>query len=125
MASLTRFLAERLRLAVNLAKSAVDRPWKRTFLGYTVTAHQEPRLRVAATSVGRLRDKLRGLFRAGRGRSVGRTAASLTPLLRGWIQYFRLAQAKVSSRNSTDGCGASCAASCGASGSDRVPAPDA
>src|SRR4029079_15809246 len=30
MASLTRFLGERLRLAVNLAKSAVDRPWKRT-----------------------------------------------------------------------------------------------
>jgi len=94
MAGLTRFLAERLRLAVNLAKSAVDRPWKRTFLGYTVTAHQEPRLRVAAKSAGRLRDKLRGLFRAGRGRSVGRTVESLAPLLRGWIQYFRLAQAK-------------------------------
>ena len=94
MASLTRFLAERLRLAVNLAKSAVDRPWKRTFLGYTVTAHKEPRLRVAATSVGRLRDKLRDLFRQGRGRSIGRTVETLTPLLRGWIQYFRLAQAK-------------------------------
>jgi RNA-directed DNA polymerase len=94
MASLTRFLAERLRLAVNLAKSAVDRPWKRSFLGYTVTAHKEPRLRVAATSVGRLRGKLRDLFRQGRGRSVGRTVESLAPLLRGWIQYFRLAQAK-------------------------------
>jgi RNA-directed DNA polymerase len=94
MASLTRFLSERLRLAVNLAKSAVDRPWKRTFLGYTVTAHKEPRLRVAGTSVGRMRDKLRDLFRQGRGRSVGRTVESLAPLLRGWIQYFRLAQAK-------------------------------
>jgi len=94
MASLTRFLAERLRLAVNLAKSAVDRPWKRSFLGYTVTAHKEPRLRVAAKSVARLRDKLRDLFRHGRGRSIGRTVETLTPLLRGWIQYFRLAQAK-------------------------------
>jgi RNA-directed DNA polymerase len=45
MASLTRFLAGRLRLAVNLAKSAVDRPWNRTFLGYTVTVHHQPRLR--------------------------------------------------------------------------------
>ena len=94
MASLTLFLVERLRLAVNLAKSAVDRPWNRTFLGYTVTAHKEPRLRVAAKSVGRLRDKLRDLFRAGRGRSVGRTVEALAPLLRGWMQYFRLAQAK-------------------------------
>ena len=40
MASLTRFLAERLKLTVNGAKSAVDRPWKRTFLGYTMTAHR-------------------------------------------------------------------------------------
>lgn len=94
MASLTRFLGERLRLAVNPAKSAVDRPWNRSFLGYSVTAHKEPRLRVAAKSVGRLRDKLRELFRAGRGRSVGRTVATLGPLLRGWVQYFRLAQTR-------------------------------
>jgi RNA-directed DNA polymerase len=94
MAGLIRFLGERLRLTVNLAKSAVDRPWHRSFLGYSVTAHKEPRLRVAAKSVVRLRDKLRDLFRAGRGRSVGRAAETLTPLLRGWMQYFRLAQAK-------------------------------
>jgi len=94
MNSLTRFLGERLRLAVNLTKSAIDRPWNRSFLGYTVTAHREPRLRVAAKSVGRLRDKLRDLFRAGRGRSIGRTVETLVPLLRGWIQYFRLAQTK-------------------------------
>jgi RNA-directed DNA polymerase len=94
MVGLTRFLAERLRLAVNRAKSAVDRPWNRSFLGYTVTAHKEPRLRVAAKSVKRLRDKLRDLFRQGRGRFIGRTVETLAPLLRGWIQYFRLAQAK-------------------------------
>ena len=35
MAGLCRFLGERLRLAVNLAKSAVDRPWNRGFLGYS------------------------------------------------------------------------------------------
>ena len=37
MASLTHFLEAKLRLKVNRGKSAVDRPWKRTFLGYTVT----------------------------------------------------------------------------------------
>lgn len=75
-------------------KSAVNRPWNRSFLGYSVTVHKEPRLRVAAKSVGRLRDKLGDLFRAGRGRSVGRTVETLAPLLRGWIQYFRLAQTR-------------------------------
>jgi RNA-directed DNA polymerase len=94
MASITRFLAERLKLAVNVAKSAVDRPWLRTFLGYTMTIHKQPRLRVAASSVERLRDKLRTVFREGRGCSVARTVADLAPILRGWTAYFRLAEAK-------------------------------
>jgi RNA-directed DNA polymerase len=94
MASLTRVLTERLRLTVNLAKSAVDRPWKRTFLGFTVTAHREPRLRVAPKSVVQLRDRLREQFRVGRGQSVAQTIKTLTPVLRGWIGYFRLAQVK-------------------------------
>ena len=37
--SVTRFVEKRLRLKVNRAKSAVDRPWNRTFLGYSVTMH--------------------------------------------------------------------------------------
>lgn len=94
MASLQRFLADRLRLTVNRAKSAVDRPWKRGFLGYSMTAHREPRLKIADKSVVRLRDKLRSLFRQGRGRSIGRTAEDLAPILRGWMAYFRLAQVK-------------------------------
>jgi len=94
MASITRFLNERLRLAVNVAKSAVDRPWKRSFLGYSVTAHLQPRLRVAPRSVERLRGKLRTVLRQGRGRSMAHTAEDLAPLLRGWINYFRLAQTK-------------------------------
>ncbi len=95
MASVTRFLTERLRLTVNVAKSAVDRPWKRSFLGYSMTAHMKPRLKVAAKSVDRLRDKVRATFRQGRGRSIGHTVETLTPILRGWINYFRLAQVKV------------------------------
>lgn len=94
MASLTNFLAERLKLTVNRAKSAVDRPWKRTFLGYTMTAHQAPRLRIAGSSVARLKDKLREAFRVGRGRALRATVKDLAPILRGWIAYFRLTEGK-------------------------------
>lgn len=94
MASLTRFLNEVLRLAVNGAKSAVDRPWNRVFLGFTMTAHKAPRLRVAPASVARFKGKLRALWRQGRGRSLGRTIEDLAPVLAGWIGYFRLAEAK-------------------------------
>ena len=94
LASLTRFLDRRLKLTVNDAKSAVDRPWKRTFLGYSMTAHRTPRLRVAASSVARFKSNLKAVFRRGRGRSVARIIKQIIPTLRGWITYFRLAQAK-------------------------------
>jgi RNA-directed DNA polymerase len=94
LTSLERFLAERLRLKVNRAKSAVDRPWKRKFLGYTVTMHYQPKLRVAPQSVARLKDKLRPLLRAGRGRRLADVCAKLAPTVRGWAAYYRLAEVK-------------------------------
>ncbi len=93
--SLERFLQKRLRLQVNRDKSAVDRPWKRSFLGYTVTVHKQPKLKVAPKSVKRLREGLRVLFRQGRGRRLDRTCADLKPKLIGWLNYFRLADVKV------------------------------
>jgi len=94
MASLTRFLESKLRLKVNAEKSAVARPWKRKFLGYSMTMHKAPRLKAAPESVRRLRASLKLIFRRGRGRSVGRLIEELTPKLRGWIAYFKLAQVK-------------------------------
>ena len=95
MKSLTRFLERRLRLRVNEEKSAVARPWERKFLGYSLTWHRQSRLKVAASSVQRLKEKLREIFRRGRGRNLGQLIeAELTPLLRGWMNYFRLAEVK-------------------------------
>lgn len=37
MDSIARFIQDSLRLTVNARKSAVDRPWKRKFLGFTVS----------------------------------------------------------------------------------------
>jgi RNA-directed DNA polymerase len=94
--SLTRFLTTRLRLRVNRDKSAVDRPWNRKFLGYTVTTHHQPKLRVSPQSAARLKDKLRPLLRAGRGRRLADVCAKLAPILRGWAAYYRLAEVKAS-----------------------------
>ena len=89
--SLTRFLAERLKLKVNAAKSAVARPWRRKFLGYSMTWHQKPKLRIATTSLERLTDNVRVLLRGARGRSLATTIQTLNPVLRGWAAYFKLA----------------------------------
>lgn len=90
MASLERFLAKRLRLEVNRDKSAVGRPWNRTFLGYRTTTNKEPKLKPAPESVKRLKLKLKDLFRRGRGWSLARTIRELDPILRGWAAYYRL-----------------------------------
>jgi RNA-directed DNA polymerase len=91
---LTEFLGERLKLKVNASKSAVARPWQRKFLGYSVTWHQEPKLRIAATSLERLTEKVKVLLRGARGRNLGATIQTLNPLLRGWAAYFKLTQTK-------------------------------
>jgi len=96
MASLERFLQDRLRLQINRDKSAVARPWTRSFLGYTVTTHRQPKLKVSPTSVKRLKEKLRVLFRRGRGRRLSHVCRELGIVIRGWVAYYRLSEVKAS-----------------------------
>jgi RNA-directed DNA polymerase len=94
MASLTRFLAEKLKLKVNMAKSAVARPWDRKFLGYSVTWHKVTRLRIAPVSLERLEERIRILFKGARGGSLSNIIQELNPILRGWAAYFKLTETK-------------------------------
>lgn len=94
MASISQYLSERLKLMVNQVKSAVDRPWERTFLSYSMTRHRKPRLTVAKKAVGRLKANLKTLFRRGRGRNIRTTIEETTPKLRGWLTYFRHTEVK-------------------------------
>lgn len=96
MISLERFLWNRLRLRINRGKSAVARPWKRKLLGYSVTTHREPKLKVSPESVKRLKGKLRALFRRGRGRSLAKVCGELRVILRGWVAYYRMSEVKAS-----------------------------
>ena len=94
MASLERFLSERLRLKVNREKSAVARPWNRKFLGYSTTVQRETKLKVAPQSLKRLKAKLRPILRRGRGRNLKSVIWELNRVTRGWVAYYRLAQVK-------------------------------
>jgi len=94
MASISHYLTERLKLAVNQSKSAVDRPWKRTFLSYSMTWHRKPRLTVAKKAVDRLKANLKTIFRRGKGQNIQTTVEEITPKLRGWLNYFRYSEVK-------------------------------
>jgi RNA-directed DNA polymerase len=94
MVGVRSFLAKRLKLTVNEAKSAVARPWERKFLGYSVTGQRASKIRVAQQSIERLKGRIRELCRQGRGRSLPRIIETLNPVLRGWMNYFSLTQSR-------------------------------
>lgn len=95
LGNLTEWLKKNLKLKVNAEKSAVDRPWNRVFLGYSLTTHHQARLKVAKESIRRLRQKAKILFRQGKGRNLERfISEDLNPLRRGWASYFRHSEVK-------------------------------
>lgn len=93
MRSMVRYLGERLSLKVNEAKSAVDRPWKRKFLGFSFTNRKDkPAIRIAPQALKRCKDRLRQLTWRWKGQSMGQTLDQLCAYARGWAGYFCLAE---------------------------------
>jgi RNA-directed DNA polymerase len=90
MESVQRFLGRKLKLKVNEEKSKVDRPWNIKFLGYSTTMGGKARLKPATSSVKRFKGKLKKVLRKGRGRSLEKVIAELSPIIRGWYHYFKL-----------------------------------
>jgi RNA-directed DNA polymerase len=88
MASITRFLATKLKLKVNGAKSAVARPGERTFLGFSFTRPPASRRRLAPSTVVRFKARVRELTRRTRGISLETMVQQLGTYLRGWSGYF-------------------------------------
>lgn len=88
MASVTRFLTERLKLTVNQSKSAVARPWRRKFLGFSFTSGKEPKRRIAPKAIDRFKERIQTLTCRTRGVSIERMAGDLTLYLQGWLGYF-------------------------------------
>jgi RNA-directed DNA polymerase len=88
MASVSQFLARKLRLTVNAEKSAVARPWERTFLGFTFTAKGKPKRRIAPQALQRFKARIRTYTNRTRGTSLTRTIRELRVYLVGWRNYF-------------------------------------
>ncbi|TLN00088.1 group II intron reverse transcriptase/maturase [bacterium] len=94
MESVKRFVEERLKLRVNLQKSAVDRPWRRKFLGFSFSFNKEPKIRVAPISLERFKGKVRELTCRSNGQSMAKRLEKLNTYLIGWVGYFQLADTR-------------------------------
>lgn len=94
MESITRFVEVKLKLKVNRDKSAVERPWKRKFLGFSFLSNQQATIRLAPQTISRLKEKIRELTNRTRPIAMEERITRLNRYLRGWIGYFRLASAR-------------------------------
>ena len=92
MTSMVRYISDTLRLTVNPLKSAVNRPHKRKFLGFTVTRGKDARLKVADKAIDKLKHRIRELTRRTRGRRLLDVIAELRATLLGWKAYFGITE---------------------------------
>jgi len=84
----------KLRLRVNEEKSRVAKVWGRKFLGYSfwVAKGGAIKFRVAAKAMKAMKEHVRELTSRNGGKNLDHVAKSLGGYLRGWKEYFQLAE---------------------------------
>jgi RNA-directed DNA polymerase len=92
LGSISRWIEKHLKLQVNRDKSGTGRPWESQFLGFTLL--EDGRISMAQRSIERLKGRVRELWDARQSLSSEELVEQWRSYLRGWCQYFRLAEAR-------------------------------
>jgi len=100
LASITKFLEEKLKLQVNRKKSAVAKVWERKFLGHRLRS--DGSLQIAPSSLARAKDRIREITRRNRGQSFDRVIGELNSFVTGWVAYYRYTSRSTSSLRNLD-----------------------
>ena len=94
MASVAEYLERKLKLCINEAKSAVDRPWRRAFLGFTFTGRRPNRRRTSEKALQRFKGEIRRMTQRTRGASTKQVIHDVRTYLVGWKLYFGFSEAR-------------------------------
>ena len=95
MRNIVPYITNKLFLKVNLEKSTVAHVSKVKYLGYGFYRHKgKCRLRVHPKSVNKMKNKIREMTVRGNKYSNEERKRKLTEYVRGWVNYFRLADMK-------------------------------
>ncbi len=95
MESITRYIEEVLKLKINRNKSAVDKPGRRKFLGFSFYARKgEVRNFIHKKPVERFKAKVREITSRSNGKGMDWRKEKLNYLITGWVNYFRIADMK-------------------------------
>ena len=96
MISVTEFIENKLKLRVNKEKSAVDRPWKRKFLGFSFYLWKgKSRIRISPKSIHRFKDKIKAVTSRSYSIDMNLRINKINQITIGWVNYYgKLADAK-------------------------------
>ena len=95
MVSITDFIEGKLKLKVNKDKSAVERPWKRKFLGFTLgLMFGKAYSSISRQSLKRHKDKLRKILSRSKPMTLEERIIRLNQVNIGWINYYGIAKCK-------------------------------
>ncbi|MDU4922334.1 MAG: group II intron reverse transcriptase/maturase [Cutibacterium avidum] len=95
MDSITRIIENELKLKVNKDKSAVDIVSKRKFLGFSFYfVKGVAKIRIHEKSIKRFKEKVKSITNRNRGISMDLRLLKLNDSIKGWINYFGIANAK-------------------------------
>jgi RNA-directed DNA polymerase len=86
MSGVKQFIEKKLKLKVNVKKSAVAPAYQRKFLGITFSKRGD-KVRVSEQAIKRFKTRVRNLTRR-QSRDLGEQIADLSRYLQGWIGYY-------------------------------------
>lgn len=91
---MSTFIEKDLKLKVNQKKSAVDRPWKRKFLGFSFVGSLKgkAKIRIHKTSIQRAKARIREITSRRKSIPMEYRIEKLNQFLTGWKNYFQLAE---------------------------------
>jgi len=95
LASITRFIEEKLHLEVNQEKTSICRPIKFVLLGHGYVSSYKKgdkgkyRLCIAKKSWKRLKEKIKFITKKTRPLSLAERIKKLNEVMRGWVNYFK------------------------------------
>jgi RNA-directed DNA polymerase len=95
LGSVSCYIEKELKLEVNRTKSVATRPWKSKLLGYSFYYRNgEKRLKIAKSSIAKYKSKVREITSRSKPYAMYKRYEMLGKLNRGWVQYFKLNEAK-------------------------------
>lgn len=91
LASITKFLEEKLKVKVNREKTQVGSPLRLKFLGFSLgVGHKGAYVRPYQKSKQRVKQELKRITKRNRGVSLDKILKEIKQKMRGWIRYYSI-----------------------------------